>query len=51
MVHVGKMEQKIFHAMGIINAENSRKKTKAPKRKKVINKSASLSKIPKTLHK
>ena len=32
----------------IINAENSRKKTKAPKRKNVINKSASLSKILKT---
>ena len=31
-----------------INVENSRKKTKASKRKNVINKSASLSKIPKT---
>ena len=31
-----------------INVEDSRKKRKAPKRKNVINKSASLSKIPKT---
>lgn len=31
----------------IINVENSHKKTKAPKRKNVNNKSASLSKIPK----